>query len=121
MSGFEYKKSNERNRKPFKKHGSNDRHDDESDVPTMIKKMQQQLVFLERKIDLLLGQSPNKPRTEGYVGSFPSKRDNSFGERSSYKDKNAFSPRSSGRKNKLGEKNFFKGKKSVSPKKRGRA
>jgi hypothetical protein len=32
------------------------------DVVSLIKKMQQQLNFLEKKIDLLIGQSPDRPR-----------------------------------------------------------
>jgi len=118
MSDLDYGKGKQRKRKPFKKYGGQDRHEENSDVPTMIKKMQQQLVFLERKIDQLLEQSSSKPRAKGYSGGFGSKRDNDFGERSSYKDKNAFPPRSSGRRTKPGEKNFFKGGKTFSSKKR---
>ena len=33
----------------------------DSDVVSLIKKMQQQLNFLEKKIDILIGQSPEKP------------------------------------------------------------
>ena len=33
----------------------------ESDVVSLIKKMQQQLNFLEKKIDILIGQSPERP------------------------------------------------------------
>ncbi len=33
----------------------------DSDVVSLIKKMQQQLNFLEKKIDLLIGQSPERP------------------------------------------------------------
>lgn len=33
----------------------------DSDVASLIKKMQQQLNFLEKKIDILIGQSPEKP------------------------------------------------------------
>lgn len=33
----------------------------DSDVVSLIKKMQQQLNFLEKKIDILIGQSPGRP------------------------------------------------------------
>ena len=33
----------------------------DSDVVSLIKKMQQQLNFLEKKIDILIGQSPERP------------------------------------------------------------
>jgi len=33
----------------------------DSDVVSLLKKMQQQLNFLEKKIDILIGQSPEKP------------------------------------------------------------
>ncbi|MBU1043602.1 MAG: hypothetical protein KJ915_04290 [Candidatus Omnitrophica bacterium] len=135
MSEFEYKSNKERSRPQFKKHASSDRHQEETDLPTMVKKMQQQLVFLERKIDLLLGQSSVRPpRSEGYAGSFGSgKRDDSFGERSSYKGSKSFAPRggsrdskpfvsrSGSRDSKPGEKSGFKGKKSFPSKKRGRS
>ncbi|MBU1087331.1 MAG: hypothetical protein KKD05_07420 [Candidatus Omnitrophica bacterium] len=135
MSEFEYKPNKDRKRQQFKKHETSDRHQEETDLPTMIKKMQQQLVFLERKIDLLLGQSPARPqRSEGYAGNFGSgKRDDSFGERSSYKGSKSFAPRRGSRDSKPfvarsgsldskpGEKSFFKGKKPFPSKKRGRS
>lgn len=36
----------------------------DSDVASLIKKMQQQLNFLEKKIDILIGQSPERPFRE---------------------------------------------------------
>lgn len=37
----------------------------DSDVVALIKKMQQQLVYLEKKIDILIGQSAEKPFRDG--------------------------------------------------------
>ncbi len=37
----------------------------DSDVVSSIKKMQQQLNFLEKKIDILIGQSPERPFRDG--------------------------------------------------------
>ncbi len=39
---------------------------DEQDVVALIKKMQQQLVFLEKKIDILISQSQARPSGEKY-------------------------------------------------------
>jgi hypothetical protein len=39
---------------------------DEQDVVALIKKMQQQLVFLEKKIDVLIGQSSGRPSSENH-------------------------------------------------------
>ncbi|MFH1063435.1 MAG: hypothetical protein V1747_11220 [Candidatus Omnitrophota bacterium] len=122
MAEFDFKQNKNRPRKQFKYSDAPERHQEESDVPTMLRKIQQQLVFLERKIDLLSGQSPARPpRAEGHSGGFGSRpRDASFGERSSYQGKKPFTPRSGTRADKPGEKSFFKGKKSFSSKKRSR-
>lgn len=144
MSEFDFKQN--KPRKQFKYADAPERQAEESDLPTMVKKMQQQLVFLERKIDLLLGQSSVRPsRPEGHSGGFGGRprddsfgergsykgskpfiprnrpRDDSFGERSSYKGNKPFTPRSGARDDKSGEKSFFKGKKSFGSKKRMRA
>jgi hypothetical protein len=136
MGEFDFKQNKNRPRKQFKYADAPERHQEESDIPTMLKKMQQQLVFLERKIDLLLGQSPSRPpRAEGHSNGFGERssyqgknpfaprggaRSDSFGERSAYQGSKPFTPRSGTRADKPGEKSFFKGKKPFPSKKRSR-
>ncbi|MCM8812372.1 MAG: hypothetical protein NC924_00360 [Candidatus Omnitrophica bacterium] len=48
-------------RKYFQREHSSSPQQTESELAAMMKRMQQQLVFLERKIDLLLGQSGERP------------------------------------------------------------
>ncbi len=92
MAGFNFKQKKSRPSKQFKYDDSPGRHEGEPDLIAMIKKMQQQLVFLERKIDMLLNRSSSKPtRSEGYSGRYGSgARDDSPKERSFYKDKKPF-------------------------------
>ena len=93
MAGFNFKQKKSRTSKHFKYEDSPDRDPGEPDVIAMIKKMQQQLVFLERKIDMLISQSSSKPsRLDGHSGRYGSKtRDDSSRERSSYKGQKPFS------------------------------
>ncbi|MFH2137311.1 MAG: hypothetical protein ABII88_02240 [Candidatus Omnitrophota bacterium] len=102
MAEFNYKQN--RTRRTFKQEDSSPRHQEETDVPAMIKKMQQQLTFLERKIDILISQSSSshsaKPfsrpfsrpsRPEGSSGHYGSRtRDDSSRERSFHKGKKPF-------------------------------
>jgi len=96
MAMFNFKQKKNRTRKSFKHDDSPERQrGGEQDLPAMIRKMQQQLNFLEKKIDTLLGQSQGKPfRQERHPGRFSSgAREESTGERRPYKGQKPFPPR----------------------------
>ena len=98
----------------------------EPDVITLIKKMQQQLVFLEKKIDVLIGQSPGKPfhdrrfskpfRRFGHSNWHGKKeRDNNSGERN-FSQGNHFDKRQGGENRGFVQekKPFFRGRRDRS-------
>jgi len=102
MGEINFKQKRSRANKHFKYENSPDRGQGEPDVFAMIKKIQQQLVFLERKIDLLIGKSSSKPfRADGHSGRYGSGvrddnrgvRDDNHGKRSFHKRENPFSPK----------------------------
>ncbi|MCG2712151.1 MAG: hypothetical protein L6416_07505 [Candidatus Omnitrophica bacterium] len=117
MEELNFKQKKHKHSKNFKYESAPERHHGaENDVASMIRKMQQQLVFLERKIDMLLGQSSPRPsRFEGHGGQT---REESFGERSAYKGKKPFAPKGQAHGNSSGERSFFKGKKLFPSKRR---
>ncbi len=95
MGEFKFKDGKGRASKPFKYEDAPEKHQGKPDVISMLKKMQQQLVFLERKIDLLLGKSSARPsRSDGQFGRQGSgPRDDSLRERSFSKGKKPFPPK----------------------------
>lgn len=79
MAGFDSKKRKSSPRKSFKYEDAPERSSsrpfnksprgDSGSVVDMVKKMQQQLIYLERKLDILIEQSGVKPsRSEGSSG-----------------------------------------------------
>ncbi len=107
--------------KPFKKKDSTDKKrtfsaapKGEQDVSYLIKKVQQQLTFLERKIDTLIEQSSGRPsRSFDRSSSFDKgRRPNRTGERS------FSSGRSFNKKPVDGNRAYAPRKKSFSPRKR---
>ena len=99
MANFNFKQKKGDTRKSFKYEDSPDRHREKPDVITMIKKMQQQLMFLERKIDILIGQSPAKfSKSGGHSSRYEGgTRNDSSGERNFHKGKKSFSSKRSPR------------------------
>ncbi|MFH1094317.1 MAG: hypothetical protein V1739_09250 [Candidatus Omnitrophota bacterium] len=120
MEEFNFKNKKHKHSKNFKYESTPDRHHSgENDVVSMLRKMQQQLVFLERKIDMLLGQShPRPPRFEGHARPGGQTREESFGERSVYKGKKPFIPKGQAHDDSSGERSFFKGKRPFPSKRR---
>jgi len=70
----------------------------EQDILVLIRKMQQQLVFLEKKMDILIGQSSGRPYSEKHF----SKPFRSFGRSDRYSGR--------GQVNASGEKSFERGR-----------
>ncbi len=80
---------------------------DEQDVAVLIKQLQKQLIFLEKKIDTLISQSQARPSGEKHFSkpfrpfgnphrSYDRGRDNAYGERGfGYKKKTYDNPRES--------------------------
>ena len=93
MGYFNFKQKKNRGGKYFKHKDTPERQQEEPDVIAMLKRMQQQLGFLEKKVDMLLGREfPSKPfRSEGHSGRHDNEaRGDSSGKRNFHKGKKPF-------------------------------
>ncbi len=95
MAGFDYKQKKNREHKSFRYEDSPEGPQGKPDLASMVRKIQQQLVFLERKIDMLLGQSSSSSfRQDGKFARAEGKaHKHGFADKGSYKGKKPFLPK----------------------------